>query len=104
IYFSIHANRILIPGNVCHGEIVSCIQYFFKHALDQFMPLPLGLTVLASSPMPVDLYVIKILELEDKPYSGWQLVATFLAYVPQKVIQLFLLFELGASIRNKVKR
>lgn len=104
IYFAIHADRILIPNNLCQSDFFSCFKYITSHAFDKFIPVPLGLTLLASSPMPVDLYVVKVLELDDKPYTGWQFVATFLAYVPQKVIQLFLLFEFGASVRNKVKR
>ncbi|MDJ0625731.1 MAG: pentapeptide repeat-containing protein [Candidatus Caenarcaniphilales bacterium] len=104
IFFLIHFTRMSPPGIECETSNLLCeVTALFTRA-DHFIPVPLGLSILASSPMPVDLYVIRIIELADKQVTAWQLVLTFLFYVPQKVLQLFSLFEFGAAIRNKVKR
>ena len=97
-YFAIHFDR----SDVFLADLHNLPNVFTN--IIKYIPTPLGLTILASSPMPVDIYVTKILDIVPTPYSGWHLVITFLIYVPQKVLQLFCLFELAAAVRNKVKR
>jgi|GEM_PF-4208636 len=64
----------------------------------------LTISILGSSPVPVDFFVGQILKYSGVEISVSSYASIFTFYLPQKLMQIFFLFELGSAIRNNVER